>query len=140
MTKLVRAFLLATAWISAPTFAASLTPLAEHMLKPKDSFAECDKCPEMVAVPAGHFIMGSAREEKNRDNDEGPQHIVKIATLAVGKFHITVDQFAAFVSETGYDAGAACLSFDYGIGKWVNTPGLSWRNPGFAQSGNHPIE
>ena len=133
--------LVSAACISAPTIAvaAPLSPLAEHVLKPKDSFNECDKCPEMVVVPAGRFIMGSAANEKNRDNNEGPAHIVKIENqFAVGRFPITVDQFAAFVSETHYDAGAKCLSFDYGIGKWVDRPGLSWRNPGFSQDGNHP--
>jgi formylglycine-generating enzyme required for sulfatase activity len=28
-------------------------------LKPGDSFKDCPKCPEMVVVPAGSFIMGS---------------------------------------------------------------------------------
>jgi formylglycine-generating enzyme required for sulfatase activity len=48
--------------------------------------------------------MGSPESEKDRRNDEGPQHRVTIGKpFAVGKFHVTVDQFAAFVAETGYD-------------------------------------
>lgn len=138
---LLLSILASAACISAPIIAeaAPLSPSAEHLLKPKDSFKECDKCPEMVVMPAGRFIMGSAANEKNRDNNEGPAHIVKIENqFAVGRFPITVDQFAAFVSETNYVAGATCLSFDYGIGKWVVTPGRSWRNPGFSQDGNYP--
>ena len=38
-----------------------LTPTEERALKPKDSFKECDECPEMVVVPAGSFMMGSPR-------------------------------------------------------------------------------
>jgi formylglycine-generating enzyme required for sulfatase activity len=31
----------------------------ECALKPKDVFRECDKCPDMVVVPAGTFTMGA---------------------------------------------------------------------------------
>ena len=31
----------------------------ERGLKAKDTFKECDDCPEMVVVPAGEFMMGS---------------------------------------------------------------------------------
>jgi formylglycine-generating enzyme required for sulfatase activity len=77
--------------------------IEERSLKPKDVFNECDRCPEMVVVPAGEFIMGSPKDEEDRLSDEGPQHAVTIARpFAVGKFHVTVDQFAAFVADTGY--------------------------------------
>jgi formylglycine-generating enzyme required for sulfatase activity len=42
-----------------PVSAAALTPAQERGLKPKDSFRECENCPEMVVVPAGSFTMGS---------------------------------------------------------------------------------
>jgi len=35
------------------------------MRKPKDVFKECDKCPEMVVVPAGPFTMGSPATSLN---------------------------------------------------------------------------
>ena len=34
----------------------------ERALKPKDSFKECDTCPEMVVVPAGTLHDGLAGE------------------------------------------------------------------------------
>jgi formylglycine-generating enzyme required for sulfatase activity len=117
------------------------TPLSierERALKPKDVFKECDICPEMVVVPEGGFTMGSRPSEKGRSDNEGPQRVVKIAKpFAVGKFHVTVDQLAAFVTETGYDAGTKCYVFEAGS-KMEEKPGLSWRNPGFAQTGAHP--
>src|SRR5947207_10785144 len=71
----------------------ALTPLAaesERALKPKDTFQECEQCPEMVVVPAGSFLMGSPANEPERDREEGPQHRVTIAkALAVGKFSVT---------------------------------------------------
>lgn len=57
----------------------SLSPERERALKPKHSFKECDKCPDMVVVPAGNFTMGSPATETGRDIDESPQHSVMIA-------------------------------------------------------------
>ena len=79
--------------------AAPLSAAEECALKPKDSFRECANCPELVVVPAGSFTMGSPESDKVRRSDEGPQHRVTIGKpFAVGKFHVTVDQFAAFVA------------------------------------------
>jgi formylglycine-generating enzyme required for sulfatase activity len=116
-----------------PRSDAPLTPGQERGLKPKDTFRECANCPEMVVVPAGSFTMGSPEKEEGRWNDEGPQHVVTIGeAFAAGKWHVTVDQFAAFVRETGY-ASTKCY-------KWpsLNRDG-SWRDPGFAQEGSHPV-
>jgi formylglycine-generating enzyme required for sulfatase activity len=112
-----------------------LTAAQERALKPKDTFKECTDCPEMMVVPAGSFTMGSAANEKGRFSNEGPQHVVTIGKpFAVGKTHVTVDQFAAFVRETRYRASSNCY-------KWVSaaTSNGSWRNPGFTQEGSHPV-
>jgi formylglycine-generating enzyme required for sulfatase activity len=117
--------------------AIPLSAAEERSLKPKDSFKECDKCPEMVVVPAGSFTMGSPASEVGRRDDEGPQRSVTIAKpLAVGKFHVTFDHFAAFVADTGYDAGSKCYAFEGG--KWEEKQGRFWRSPGFTQNGTHP--
>jgi formylglycine-generating enzyme required for sulfatase activity/uncharacterized caspase-like protein len=116
--------------------AAPLTAEQERALKPKDSFLECDNCPEMVVVPAGSFTMGSPKGEKERFEQEGPQHLVKISKpFAVGKLHVTVDQFAAFVRQTGYiDVTWKCTTFEGSKPREI-----SWRSPGFAQEGSHPV-
>jgi hypothetical protein len=81
--------------------AQPLSAAEERCLKPKNAFKECDKCPEMIVVPAGSFTMGSPSDEKERFDDEGPQHRVTILrALAVGKFTVTLDQFADFVKAT----------------------------------------
>jgi formylglycine-generating enzyme required for sulfatase activity len=90
----------------------------------------------MVVVPAGSFTMGSPAGAKDRLDNEGPQHVVTISKpFAVSKLHVTVDQFAAFVRETGYETSSTCKSYDGGKPQ-VNG---SWRNPGFAQEGSHPV-
>jgi formylglycine-generating enzyme required for sulfatase activity len=119
--------------------AAPLTAAQERALKPKDTFRECENCPEMVVVPAGRFTMGSPKDEQGRYDDEGPQHVVTISRpFAAGKFHVTVDQYAAFVRETGYRATSKCWTFEGG--KSEERADRSWRNPpGFAQEGSHPV-
>ena len=79
-----------------------LTPELEQTLKPKDSFKECDTCPEMVVVPAGSFTMGTPADEPYRLKGEDPQHRVTIAKpFAVGRFTITFDEWDVCVAEGG---------------------------------------
>src|SRR5262245_26113780 len=75
----------------------------ERALKPKQSFKECAEWPEMVVVPAGSYMMGSPRNERARDDNEGPRHRVTVKAFALGKFEVTVDQFTVFVTDTGHD-------------------------------------
>jgi formylglycine-generating enzyme required for sulfatase activity len=133
----IAALTLLTPGLDAPASAQALTSERERSLKAGDSFKECDTCPEMMVVPAGSFTMGSPESEKGRNSWEGPQHVVTFARpFAVGKFEVTVDQFAAFVRETGYDMGAMCWGLE--SAKSDMRDGRSWRNPGFAQDGSHP--
>jgi formylglycine-generating enzyme required for sulfatase activity len=77
-----------------------LTASAEQALKLGDTLRECAKdCPEMVAIPAGTFIMGSPPEEKGRYRSEGPRHEVTIAKpFAVSKFEVTFDDWDACIA------------------------------------------
>ena len=94
-----------------------------------DTFRDCATCPEMVVLPAGKFMMGSLEEERGRWDSEGPQRQVTILKpFAVGKYEVTVGQYAEFVRETKHKAGNCDLS-----------KGNSWDNPGFKQTNNHPV-
>jgi len=121
-----------------PYIAASITPHLltterERVLKPGEPFRECEKrCPEMVVIPAGTFVMGSpdgktavigldgkpkdgplAPAEKGREADEGPQREVAIAAFAAGKHEVTFDDYMECVrlkgcvpvSDSGYGTG-----------------------------------
>jgi formylglycine-generating enzyme required for sulfatase activity len=90
------------------------------------TFRDCSDCPEMVVVPAGTFLMGSSAAETARDLDstmprdnipiarlafamEHPQHAVNIGrSFALGKYHVTREEFAAFVRDTGYSIRGGC--------------------------------
>lgn len=117
-------------------------PEAPTQYRPGDTFKDCDQCPEMVVVPAGEFLMGTSAAEivaiKPKFSFvkyEGPQHKVSIARpFAAGKFEVTVNQFDAFVKETGFKVSEECLVWK---GEFKAQPG-SFRSPGFEQSGENP--
>jgi formylglycine-generating enzyme required for sulfatase activity len=86
----------------ASSVVTPLSPERERELKPRDSFKECDKCPEMIVVPAGTFIMGGPDNEPGHTAAESPQHRVTIAKLfAVGRFAVTFDEWDACVADGG---------------------------------------
>ena len=54
-------------------------------------------CPEMVATPAGTFLMGSPEDEKGRYSDESPHHRVMIRyRFAIGRYPVTFEQYDHF--------------------------------------------
>jgi formylglycine-generating enzyme required for sulfatase activity len=79
-----------------------LTPEIEQALRPKDSFKECDVCPEMVVVPKGSFMMGTPANEPDRFKGEDPIHRVSFAKpFAVGRFTISFDEWDACLADGG---------------------------------------
>jgi formylglycine-generating enzyme required for sulfatase activity len=51
---------------------------------------------KLVLIPAGTFMMGSPENEKDRDNDEGPQHEVTISkAFYMGVTEVTQEQYEA---------------------------------------------
>src|SRR5690348_6240792 len=54
---------------------------------------------EMIAVPAGTFVMGSAANEKGRNPDEGPPHRVGVGAFWMGKCEVTWDEFDLYYKE-----------------------------------------
>jgi formylglycine-generating enzyme required for sulfatase activity len=52
---------------------------------------------EMVAIPGGKFLMGSPKDEKDRSDDESPQHKVNVKPFYMGKYTITQAQWQAIM-------------------------------------------
>ena len=76
-----------------------------------ESFKDCSDCPDMVAVPAGSFLMGSSGSEEGREENEGPQHNVTIAKpFAVGRTHVMQGEFAQFVKAASYKKQGGCYT------------------------------
>jgi formylglycine-generating enzyme required for sulfatase activity len=93
---------------------------------------------EWQRISAGTFVMGSDQGTE----DAQPSHRVEITTpFRMSTHEVTVRQFRLFVEATGYTTDAERLG-----GAWraknsdsLRTPGLTWRNPGFEQSPDHPV-
>ena len=102
-----------------------LTVEKETALERGDTFRECkERCPEMVVIPKGSFVMGSpdgrtsvigldgkpkpgplSPAEEGRGNDESPQHEVEIrARFAVAKSPVTFDEWDECVALGGCPA------------------------------------
>jgi formylglycine-generating enzyme len=118
---------------------------------------------KLVLIPAGKFIMGSPEEEKkaavkeavaagipeaqNSDafKDEVQHEVTISKPFYMGITHVTVDQFTAFVKDTGYKTDAEKDGWSEGFeiedGKiaFKKMDGCSWRNPSFDQKGDHPV-
>ena len=95
-------------WTERPYWVANfrnhvLKPEEERALKPGEPFRECEKdCPKMIVVRAGSFMMGSPVDEKGRSPNEGPQHLVTIASpFAVSMYDVTFDDWLACVGVGG---------------------------------------
>ncbi|NQT15877.1 MAG: SUMF1/EgtB/PvdO family nonheme iron enzyme, partial [Planctomycetes bacterium] len=113
---------------------------------------------KLVLVPPGEFLMGSSEEElasllprfpnelaQEHLPSEGPQHRVRITRpLYLGRHEVTVGQFRAFVEASGYKTeaesdGQGGRAFDETNGTWRKRPEITWRNPGFEQTDDHPV-
>jgi len=120
----------------------SATESASAVPQPHPTFKDCANCPEMVALPAGEFMMGSPMDERGRQGAEGlPRRVVIPKPIAIGKFEVTVDQFSAFVAETGMTEKNLChvmVEIDGTRGVW-GPPEASFREPGFEISGSQPV-
>lgn len=98
-----------------------------------DSFRDCDKCPEMVVVPAGKFLMGSTtKTDPNRygDEDDGSGRQVEITIpqpFAVGRLEVTFDEWEACVADGGCKSNPSPDASGFGKGRRpvIN---VSWRD------------
>jgi formylglycine-generating enzyme required for sulfatase activity len=61
-------------------------------VKPGVVFKDCSECPEMVAIPAGQFLMGSLPDVG--EDSEIPQHRVNIQSFAIGRYEVTQEKWA----------------------------------------------
>jgi formylglycine-generating enzyme required for sulfatase activity len=105
-------------------------------------FKDCENCPEMVALPAGKFLMGSPEDQAGRVQNEGlPRRVVISRPIAIGRFEISVDEYASFLKETGTQEGQLCQlisSFDE-PDNIRSTAVASFHNqPGYEITGSHP--
>ncbi|MBL8710795.1 MAG: SUMF1/EgtB/PvdO family nonheme iron enzyme [Rhodospirillaceae bacterium] len=104
--------------------------------QPGEIFRDCPDCPEMAAIPAGRFVMGTPDGNEVRQDDEGPAHEVTIpAPFALATREVTRGEFAAFIKATARSV-KDCWFADGDEGRMA--PEGDFRDAGFAQSDDHP--
>ena len=110
-------------------------PLIGPVRQVGERFRDCPSCPEMVVVPAGSYQMGAvdgANLKGSGQSDARPVHQVTLQQpFAVGVYEVTRGEFRRFAEATGYSPGNVC--------QWRERRDHSWRNPGFAQTDQHPV-
>ena len=96
-------------------------------------------------IPPGTFLMGSPKDEKDREGYEGADETQHKVTLTKGFFmgvhQVTRGQFAAFVEKSVYKTQAEKEggAYIWAGNEWKLDPASNWRNPGFEQTNDHPV-
>lgn len=99
----------------------------------QDSLADGGDGPVMVVIPHGSFRMGADVSDSDRRTFELPVHRVTFQRgFALGQHEVSVEQFARFIADSGYETTAESegLSYAYSettgrVGRRRNT---TWRN------------
>jgi formylglycine-generating enzyme required for sulfatase activity len=90
----------------------------------------------MTVLPAGRFKQGSDRPESAVELFAKPSHWVAIGRpFAMATNAVTVDEFQEFAADTAVDM-QGCDTYD---GGWKHRAKSGWKDPGFAQTGTHPV-
>jgi len=110
---------------------------------------DCADCPRMVMLPRGAFTMGATVREEElesvpqelRGRSVPPTRVVIQAGLAMAIHTVTRGEYAAFVAATSRPIVPGCYAFtNSGLSyEYQEQPSADWRNPGFAQTDNHPV-
>ena len=105
-----------------------LMGLASHTLAANEKPFE----PELVAIKAGQFTMGS-----NKWKSTSPEHIVAVKAFKMGKYEVTVKEFGQFINATGYRAPRQCIQM--AGNPWFASMAGSWNANTLSHSRFEPV-
>jgi formylglycine-generating enzyme required for sulfatase activity len=79
--------------------------------------------PEFIAIPAGRFRMGSAKDEQDARENEMPRHQVELDSYALARYSATNAMFRCFTEAGGYGDGR-WWSEARSAGRWTDGEGF----------------
>ena len=110
-------------------------PSTAVVIQPGTTLRDCPTCPVFTVLPTGRFQQGSAPTENSSAFEKPLQWVMIAHPIALSTNAVTVDEFREFVAATGRDM-QGCDTYD---SDWRHRPENNWENPGFAQTGSHPV-
>ena len=83
----------------------------------------------LIKVTGGTFDMGCTSEQQYCGDDEKPVHTVTLSDFYIGKYEVTVKEFATFVAATNYQTNAdkGDGSYIWTGSEWKLTKGVNWK-------------
>lgn len=112
-------------------------------LKPGDIVKDCERCPEMVMVPAGKFRMGTpvGTPINNETGEMPPVPMTIPKPFLLGRTELTRGEFEVFARETKFEPKILCRVWNRARMRYVDDPNRSWREPGVPKNptAKHPI-
>jgi formylglycine-generating enzyme required for sulfatase activity len=119
----------------APAPAEPAAPARTPEPAPATGGKGCTNCPAMVAIKGGTFLMGSPDDEDDRNDREGPQKKITVKPFSMGKYPVTVGQFAEFIKATKYKPTDECDTE-----RTNKMRGANWTDPEVLDQGeNEPV-
>lgn len=88
--------------------------------------------PDMVAIKAGQFTMGS-----NKWASTTPEHTVSVKAFKMGKYEVTVKEFSQFMNATDYKAPRQCIQM--AGNPWMASMAGSWNANTLSHSRFEPV-
>jgi formylglycine-generating enzyme required for sulfatase activity len=101
---------------------------------------------ELIRIPAGPFLYGSADSDEMALGDEKPRRTVDLPEHWIGRAPVTNAQFARFVQATGHKTTAEVKGEGrvWTGSQWEWVKGADWRHPGGPKTSidgkdDHPV-
>ena len=133
-----------------------LSAVEFRALNPKDNFKECTKCPEMIVVPAGSFMMAHRQTTGQLEEHEGQKRMAGLPSCLVDRHQTDAQargllgatrakeprragrnimtRTAATATIAGAVAMVAAIAWSARTKPAANTVDMSLVSPGHAQS------
>jgi formylglycine-generating enzyme required for sulfatase activity len=97
-----------------------------------ETFRDCDECPEMVAVAAGTFVMGTPSAVSVPGVAAAERDAVVIVLpvpFAIGRHEVTRGQYAHFVADSGHEPLPGCRVWDPALSRFSEDGRRGWQDP-----------